>query len=69
MSNAFCDLIIPVTMIIGTGLGETGKGSISGCHLEGSNMVVHLTILHGNGRVELDKKLGFSTLQCKLLQL
>jgi hypothetical protein len=56
-------------MGIGTGLGETGKGSISGCHLECSNMVVHLTILHGNGRVELDKKLGFSTQQCKLLQL
>jgi hypothetical protein len=69
MSNAFCDLIIPVTVRIGTGLGETGKGSISGCHLEHSNMVVHLTILHGNGRVELDKKLGFSTQQCKLLQL
>jgi hypothetical protein len=69
MSNAFYDLINPVTMIIRTGLDETGIGSISGCHLDSSKMVVHLTILHGNGRVELDKKLGFSTLQCKLLQL
>jgi hypothetical protein len=36
-------LVIPVMMIIGTGLGETGVGSNTGCHLDNSDNVIWFT--------------------------